>query len=114
MASRVARGLFGLASAMSWGAGGFSGGLATRRAPVFTVAGVAKGVSFVAMVICAFGWAEPFPSRAALAWGGAAGLGGAPGLLCLYQGLALGAMSIVASPSAVIPACIPGGLSALS
>lgn len=113
MTSPVATGVFGLASAASWGAGDFSGGLATRRAPVFTVAGVAKGASFVAMVICALGWAEPFPSRAALAWGGAAGLGGALGLLCLYQGLALGTMSIVAPLSAVIAACIPVGFAAL-
>jgi drug/metabolite transporter (DMT)-like permease len=113
MTSPVATGLFGLASATSWGAGDFSGGLATRRAPVFTVAGVAKSASFVAMVICGLGWAEPFPSRAALAWGGAAGLGGALGLLCLYQGLALGTMSIVAPLSAIIAACIPAGFAAL-
>ena len=43
----------------------------------------------------------------ALAWGAASGLGGGAGTLALYQGLAVGRMTIVATLSAVVAAVVP-------
>ena len=114
MASPIATGIFGLASATSWGAGDFSGGLATRRAPVFTVAAVSKFASLAAMLLLAWLRAEHVPGPDALAWAGAAGVAGAVGLISLYQALAVGVMGIAAPVSAMIAAAMPVGFAAIS
>ena len=51
--------------------------------------------------------AEPAPSRAALAWGAAAGIAGAVGLASLYRALAIGKMGLAAPVSAVLTAVLP-------
>lgn len=107
MASPLAAGAFGLASATSWGGGDFCGGLATKRAPVFTVAAVSKLASLTAMLILAWLRTEQIPSLHVLVWAGAAGVAGAVGLMALYQALAVGVMGIAAPVSAVIAATIP-------
>lgn len=114
MASPLATGVFGLASATSWGGGDFCGGLATRRAPVFTVAAVSKLASLSAMLILAWLRAEQIPSLHVLLWAGAAGVGGAVGLMALYQALAVGVMGIAAPVSAVIAATMPVVFAAFS
>ena len=96
-----------MASATSWGGGDFCGGLATKRAPVFTVAVVSKLASLTAMLLLAWLRAEQIPSLHVLAWAGAAGVGGAVGLMALYQALAVGVMGIAAPVSAVIAATMP-------
>jgi drug/metabolite transporter (DMT)-like permease len=99
--------LLGLASAASWGAGDFSGGLASRRAPVFgvLVVGQLAGTSIVAATALLLGEAAPpWPS---VAWAAAAGVSGAVGLAALYRGLAVGRMAVVAPVSAVLSAAIP-------
>jgi drug/metabolite transporter (DMT)-like permease len=98
---------FGLASALVWGAGDFSGGLATKRAPVFGVLAVGHGVGLLLLIGLAWLWGEPLPSQAELGWGFAAGLAGAVGLAALYQALAVGQMGIVAPVSAVLTATLP-------
>lgn len=114
MASPFATGIYGLASATSWGAGDFSGGLATKRAPVYTVAAVSKVASLGAMLLLAWLRAEQIPSPHILVWAGAAGVAGAVGLMSLYQALAIGMMGTVAPVSAVIAASIPVVFAALS
>jgi drug/metabolite transporter (DMT)-like permease len=114
LASPLATGIFGLASATSWGAGDFSGGLATKRAPVFTVAAVSKLASLVTMLILAWLRAEHIPSAHVLFWAGAAGVGGAVGLMALYQALAVGVMGIAAPISALVAATMPVVFAALS
>ena len=114
MPSPIATGIFGLASATSWGAGDFSGGLATKRAPVLTVAAVSKFASLATMLLFALLRAEHLPGPDALAWAGAAGVAGAVGLVSLYQALAVGIMGIAAPVSAIIAAAMPVGFAAIS
>ncbi len=99
--------LLGLASAASWGAGDFSGGLASRRAPVFgvLVLGQLAGTALIAATALLLGEGEP--PVAAIAWAVSAGASGAVGLAALYRGLAIGRMAVVAPVSAVLSAAIP-------
>src|SRR5207237_2068932 len=94
--------LFGLAASLCWGSGDFSGGLATRRANVLTVVVAAHALGLVLLIALALAWSEPFPSALDMAWGGAAGLAGAVGLVSFYQALAVGRMGINAPVTAVL------------
>ncbi len=98
---------FGLLSALTWGAGDFLGGLATKRAHPFTVVHVAEWVGAVVLVALALLFGEALPSGTTLLWAAGAGLLGAIGLLALYTGLAAGHMGIVAALSAVVAALVP-------
>src|SRR5437868_3778951 len=98
---------FGLAASLSWGAGDFSGGLATRRANVFSVVLAAHAIGLVLLVALALVWSEPLPSPLDIVWGGAAGLAGAVGLAAFYRALAVGRMGITAPITAVLAAAIP-------
>ena len=99
--------VFGLASALSWGAGDFNGGLASKRASVFVVMTVGHAVGLVLLLVLALAWGEAFPPITSLLWGLAAGTSGAVGLAALYRGLAIGRMGLVAPLSAVITAGLP-------
>src|SRR5215207_8998997 len=99
--------VFGLASALCWGAGDFSGGLATKRAPVFGVLVIGQAGGLLLLLGLALAWGEPVPSATDLGWGLAAGLAGAVGLASLYHALAVGQMGIVAPLSAVLTAALP-------
>lgn len=99
--------VFGLASALSWGAGDFSGGLATKREPVFGVLVIGQAAGLLLLIVLALLWAEPPPSAMDLGWGLAAGLASAVGVASLYRGLAVGQMGIVAPLSAVLTAALP-------
>lgn len=110
----IAAVVFGLASALSWGAGDFSGGLATKRAPVFGVLAIGHAVGLVLLIGLALLWAEPLPAIADLGWGLAAGVAGAVGLASLYRALAIGQMGLVAPLSAVLTAALPALFGALT
>lgn len=71
------------------------------------MAAVSKLASLSAMLLLAWLRAEQIPSLHVLAWAGAAGVGGAVGLMALYQALAVGVMGIAAPVSAVIAATMP-------
>src|SRR3954469_5640270 len=106
--------IFGLASALCWGAGDFSGGLATKRASVFGVLAIGQAGGLLLLIVLALVWGEPLPSATDLAWGLAAGLAGAVGLASLYRALAIGQMGIVAPLSAVLTAALPALFGALT
>jgi drug/metabolite transporter (DMT)-like permease len=91
-----------LAAAVLWGTGDFFGGLATRRVNVLIVLlwSQLAGLAGVAIWIVASGTARP---GADLLYAAAAGVAGAIGLGCLYRGMAIGAMGIVAPISATSP-----------
>src|SRR5260221_13177419 len=93
--------VFGLAASVAWGAGDFSGGLATRRANVFSVVIAAHAIGLVLLVALALAWSEPFPSALDLVWGTAAGVAGAVGLAAFYRGFAVGHMWISAAGTGV-------------
>jgi uncharacterized membrane protein len=98
---------FGLLSALTWGAGDFSGGVASKRTGVYAViiASQLVGLFFLIGLALVFDKATPFPED--LMWGAAAGAAGAVGLLALYRGLASGRMGLVAPLSAVLAAALP-------
>src|ERR1700687_5689560 len=106
--------LFGLAASISWGTGDFSGGLASRRAHVFTVVLAAYAVGMVLLPILALVWAEPLPSWRDTLWGASAGLAGTLGLTAFYRALAIGRMGINAPITAVLAASLPVIFSAFS
>lgn len=99
--------LFGLASAASWGAGDFSGGLASKRSNVAVVIVVSQFFGVIILVGLALLWQESIPAAAHLLSGALAGLAGALGLVALYRGLATGHMGVVAPLTAVVAAGVP-------
>jgi drug/metabolite transporter (DMT)-like permease len=104
----------GLAAALTWGAGDFSGGFASKRTNALSVVIVAHAFSMVLLLIVALVLREPLPPLAAWLWGGLAGLGGAFGLVLLYTALANGRMSVAAPVSALVAAGIPVIFAALT
>ncbi|HWC15071.1 MAG TPA: EamA family transporter [Actinomycetota bacterium] len=99
--------LLSLLAAATYGAADFVGGYVTKRAHVLAVVFLSQAFGTIPFLIA-------FPlindagfSRAALAWGAAAGVGGATGVILLYAGLAAGRMSVVAPITAVEAACVP-------
>jgi drug/metabolite transporter (DMT)-like permease len=99
--------LFGLAASISWGAGDFSGGLASRRANVFSVVAASYIVGLSLLIALALVVGEPLPSLLNIVWGATAGLIGAVGLVSFYQALAVGRMGITAPITAVLAATVP-------
>lgn len=98
---------FGLLSALCWGAGDFTGGLATRRANVYSVIIAGDLVGALLLLLIAWLFGERMPTTADLAWGTIAGIGGVIGLIGLYRALAMGKMGIASPLSAVIAAALP-------
>ena len=96
-----------LASAVTWGGGDFSGGVAARRATQFQVVALAASSGLALLILCALLLREPLPSLADALWAGAAGAGGAIGIAVLYHGLSLGNAASVAPATAVISATVP-------
>jgi drug/metabolite transporter (DMT)-like permease len=95
--------LLALGGALSWGAGDFLGGLASRRMAVLTVLAVSQAIGLAGVALWILLAGDPFPGIAALLPAAAAGAFGVAGLAALYRGLAVGAMGIVAPISAASP-----------
>jgi len=98
---------YGLASATVWGAGDFSGGVATRRNDVYSVIIVSQLIGVALLALLAFLFAERIPSLGALVFGGVGGISGTIGLVALYKGLASSRMGFVAPVAAVVTAVLP-------
>ncbi|GAA4067687.1 EamA family transporter [Nonomuraea soli] len=92
--------------ALAYGASDFLGGLAARRTSVVTVV-VAAQVAGLFVLAPLIGVLPGRPSWPALAWGAAAGLAGAFGVLVFYRALAGGRISVVAPASATLTAALP-------
>jgi drug/metabolite transporter (DMT)-like permease len=95
-----------LASAVVYGAADFLGGLASRRASVFGVVAVSQVVGLGAL-LALLPWLGGPVGVPDLAWGAAAGLAGAAGLLLFFRTLASGVMSVIAPVTAVTAAAVP-------
>ncbi len=95
-----------LASAVVYGASDFLGGLASRRTSVFGVVALSQVVGLAALVTL-LPWLGGPAEGADLAWGAAAGLAGATGLVVFFRTLARGVMSVVAPVTAVTAAAVP-------
>ncbi|HLM04408.1 MAG TPA: DMT family transporter [Blastococcus sp.] len=95
-----------LASAVVYGTSDFLGGLASRRASVFGVVALSQLAGLVAL-IGLLPWLGGPAGVVDLAWGVAAGLAGATGLVIFFRTLARGVMSVVAPITAVTAAAVP-------
>jgi drug/metabolite transporter (DMT)-like permease len=98
--------LLGVLVALSYGAGDFLGGLGTRAQAVTTVVAASQASALVLLAV-----GVPFEGSP-LGWddvglGALAGGIGVVGILLLYQGLATGAMGVVAPVTAVGAAVVP-------
>jgi drug/metabolite transporter (DMT)-like permease len=98
--------LLALGASLSWGAGDFLGGLASRRASVLTVLPLTQGAGLIGVAVVLAIAQDPVPGLGPAAVAAAAGLAGAVGLAGLYRGMAIGAMSVVA-PISALAAVVP-------
>ncbi len=99
--------LYGLASAASWGAGDFSGGLATKRSHIYTVLVISQLIGGALLFALTFVFVEAIPPLDSLLIGSLAGICGGFGLVALYSSLASGQMGVVAPVAAVVTAMLP-------
>lgn len=99
--------IFGLVAALCWGAGDFSGGVATKRNGVMIVAIISQIIGIILLTASAIIFRENIPSNIDLLWGAVAGLCGGAGLLALYHSLSVEKMGIVAPVTAVWSAVVP-------
>ncbi len=96
-----------LASAVVWGGGDFSGGLATRRHSPFQVLALAALSGIAVLLLFALITREALPDTASVRWALLAGVAGAAGIAALYRGLSLGNAALVAPTSGVLGAALP-------
>ena len=98
--------LLGLLVAAAYGSADFFGGLSTKRASASAVVVLsqATGLPLLAALVAVAGGE---PSTRVMVLGAAAGAVGGVGLTCLYRGLAIGRMSVVAPITAVGAAVVP-------
>ncbi|HZR29785.1 MAG TPA: DMT family transporter [Terriglobales bacterium] len=96
-----------LASAASWGAGDFTGGIAAKRTSVFGLVVAAHTTGFLLVLALILLTRESMPSRLSLLWAMTGGLLGSIGLAAFYRALAIGKMGINAPVAAVITAALP-------
>lgn len=90
-----------------WGTGDFGGGLLSRRAPVLGVVLLTQLVGLVTALAAAVALGEPVPAGPDVAWALGAGVMGVIGVTCLYHGLAVGRMGVVAPTTGLLAALIP-------
>jgi drug/metabolite transporter (DMT)-like permease len=98
---------YGIASAATWGAADFIGGLASKRTSPYRVLFLAEIAGLVPFVALALLLHEPVPSPADMLLGAGSSLLGLSGLLFLYRALADGQMTIAAPVSALFAALMP-------
>ncbi|WP_022665222.1 DMT family transporter [Desulfospira joergensenii] len=103
---------YGIGSAIAWGAGDFSGGLASKKGNLLGVVLISQSIGGLLLAVAALVFSEPFPPMEHIGFGALAGMFGILGLLALYHGLAQGRMGIVAPLSAVLTALVPIGYTA--
>ena len=99
--------LLALASATSWGAGDFLGGLASRKHSPIQVLFLTTCSSLTLMLVLAIIWGETFPGWSDIFIALLAGISGSLGLTALYKGLSMGNAALVSSVAGVVGAIIP-------
>jgi len=99
--------LYGILSALTWGAADFAGGLASRRTSPYKVVALGWIIGLLILPVIAILKNEPMISLRSALWCLAAGGFGAFGILIFYYSLSIGRMSLAAPISAVLAAAIP-------
>lgn len=105
----------GLVSAAFWGVGDFSGGMGVKSAGGSTGAALrvvllSHLASFSVLIVLAELFGGPFPQRAPLAWGLAAGVAGGLSLSAFYIALSRGEMGASAAISGLLAAFLPAAV----
>jgi len=106
--------LYGIASAATWGAGDFAGGLASRKLGAYRAVMYADFFGLLLVGIVFVFYRESIPSLPVLVTSAIAGALGSVGLLILYYSLTQGQMSIAAPVSALFAAVLPVVVGAIS
>ncbi len=99
--------IFGLASALSWGAGDFTGGMAARKVGAFRSVFYAEVIGIVFLFIVVGVTGESMLGSRSAVFALVAGALGTIGLMLLYHAMAIGVMSIAAPVSALLAATLP-------
>jgi drug/metabolite transporter (DMT)-like permease len=99
--------LFGLSSALTWGAADFCGGLASRKAKAYQAVLFGEAVGLLILLAAALAAGEERLSWTALLLCSIAGSVGVLGLLLFFLALSRGKMSIAAPVSALTAAILP-------
>ena len=99
--------LLALAAALFYGAGDFTGGLATRRAGTLPVVLLSQFSGLVLLAALLPVLPPASPSRTDFLWGAVAGVAGGIGVALLYRALAIGRMAVVAPTTAVCAVALP-------
>ena len=97
----------GLLAALGWGAGDFTGGIASRKTGAYRTVlyGEVIGIFVLFFVIAIF--SEPIPDLRSWLFAMLAGALGTLGLVLLYHAMTLGLMSIATPVSALLAAALP-------
>jgi drug/metabolite transporter (DMT)-like permease len=98
--------ILSLCAAIAYGVSDFVGGVAARRANVWSVASTSQTTAALLIVALAF-TNLGMPTRGDLVWGALAGIGSGTGTVFIYRGLARGRMAVVAPLSAITAAALP-------
>jgi drug/metabolite transporter (DMT)-like permease len=98
---------FGLTSAVIWGAGDFTGGMASRKTGVYRTVVYAEIIGASLLLVVASIVRQPVPSWNIWVLSIIAGAFGTTGLLLLYYSMTKGMMSIAAPVSALLAALLP-------
>ena len=99
--------LFGLSSALTWGAADFCGGLASRRSKAYQVVLLGEAIGLAILLVVAFLSGEkPLPWTSWMMCT-IAGSIGVLGLLLFFQSMVKGQMSVAAPVSALTAALLP-------
>ena len=99
--------LYGIASALSWGAGDFAGGLSSRKVGAYRAVFYADFFGLFLLIGAFFIYPETLPVPRVLWVSAIGGMLGTIGLLVLYYSLTKGQMSIAAPVSALFAALLP-------
>jgi drug/metabolite transporter (DMT)-like permease len=99
--------LYGIASSLSWGAGDFAGGLASRKVGAYRAVLYADFFGLLILAIVSIFYRESFPNSNVVINSLIGGALGTCGLLILYHSLSIGQMSIAAPVSALFAALLP-------
>jgi drug/metabolite transporter (DMT)-like permease len=106
--------IYGLISALGWGAADFSGGLASRKSSAYQVLFLSELAGVLPLIILALAVSDPIPPFSAWGWSALASTVGTFGMLILYRAFAEGRMTIAAPVSALLAAVVPVAVGALT
>jgi drug/metabolite transporter (DMT)-like permease len=99
--------VFAIIAAVTYGTGDFFGGLSTKRNSVWLVVPISGAFGLLTALAAALALDPAPPPRLDVELGVAAGVIGGGAIACLYRGLAIARMSVVAPITAVVAAVVP-------